>query len=96
MLAAMFPGSILLPIGILLSGWSAEKALPWIVTDIGIALVAAGIILTLQAMQTFVVDAFTLHAASALASVACLRSLAGFGFPLFAPKMCVQLHFSPC
>lgn len=59
-------------------------------------------------MQSYVIDAFTLHAASgtyfisipqtygililvdyplALAAVTCLRSLAGFGFPLFAPSM---------
>ena len=32
--ASMVPGSILLPIGLLLSGWSAQQHLPWIVTDI--------------------------------------------------------------
>ena len=59
-----------------------------------------------QSTQTYVIDAFTLYAASgwtmladilsakltqvlftALACVACFRSLAGFGFPLFAPAM---------
>lgn len=32
--ASMFPGTIILPIGLLLSGWSAQAHLPWIVTDI--------------------------------------------------------------
>lgn len=53
----------------------------------GIALVGAGIILNFQSIQTYVIDAFTLHAASALAAVTFLRSCAGFGFPLFAPTM---------
>ncbi|KAL6310186.1 hypothetical protein BKA93DRAFT_696258, partial [Sparassis latifolia] len=38
-------------------------------------------------IQTYVIDAFTMYAASALAAVSCLRSLTGFGFPLFAPTM---------
>jgi len=63
-----------------------------------------GVILIYQSTQTYVVDAFTPHAASgsrssrvpdlsppifltALAAVTCLRALAGFGFPLFAPVM---------
>jgi len=33
-LASMVPGSILLPLGILLAGWSAEHRLHWIATDI--------------------------------------------------------------
>lgn len=79
----------------------------------GAALVSAGIILTFQSIQTFIIDAFTLHAASgtsdlnfyktrifmthtpliALAAAACLRSLAGFGFPLFAPAMYNKLGY---
>ena len=83
----MVPGTIILPFGMLLSGWSAQHHLHWIATDIGIGCVGAGMILCFQAIQTYVVDTFTLHAASALAAVSCLRSLAGFGFPLFAPAM---------
>ena len=83
----MVPGTILLPIGLLIFGWSADKHVHWVVADIGLALIAAGIILNFQSIQTYVIDAFTLHAASALAAVSILRSLAGFGFPLFAPAM---------
>ncbi|KAF9044167.1 MFS polyamine transporter [Panaeolus papilionaceus] len=92
-LPSMIPGTILMPIGLLLAGWSAEHHLHWIATDIGIACVGAGMILTFQAIQTYVVDSFTLHAASALAAVSFLRSLAGFGFPLFAPIMYERLGY---
>jgi hypothetical protein len=62
-------------------------------------------ILIFQCTTTYVIDMFTLHAASgkfnssirfimidyvpatALAATSFLRSLAGFGFPLFAPAM---------
>ncbi|KAG1724529.1 MFS polyamine transporter [Suillus lakei] len=92
-LPAMVPGSLLLPIGCLIVGWTTEAHTHWMAPDIGIALVGAGIILNFQCIQTYIVDCFTLHAASALAAVSFLRSLAGFGFPLFAPAMYKALGF---
>ncbi|KAI0266420.1 MFS polyamine transporter [Gloeopeniophorella convolvens] len=86
-LPTIVPGTIFLPAGLLISGWTAQKHVFWLVPDIGIALVGAGTILVFQSIQTYVIDAFALHAASALAAVSFLRSLAGFGFPLFAPTM---------
>ncbi|KAF9458415.1 MFS polyamine transporter [Collybia nuda] len=92
-LPPMVPGTVLLPIGLLLSGWAAQEHVHWIVTDIGMAFISGGMILNFQSIQTYLVDAFTLHAASALAAAACLRSLAGFGFPLFAPAMYKKLGY---
>ncbi|KIJ04756.1 hypothetical protein PAXINDRAFT_94341, partial [Paxillus involutus ATCC 200175] len=92
-LPPMFLGTFMLPIGCLVTGWSVQAHAHWIAADIGIALVGAGLIVNFQCIQTYVVDAFTLHAASALAAVSCLRSLAGFGFPLFAPAMYSALGF---
>ncbi|CCM02927.1 uncharacterized protein FIBRA_05041 [Fibroporia radiculosa] len=86
-LPSMVPGTIVLPIGLFITGWTANAHTHWIGPDIGIALVGAGTILNFQCIQTYVIDAFTLHAASALAAVTFLRSCAGFGFPLFAPAM---------
>ena len=60
----MVPGTILLPIGLLWTGWSAREGVHWIVPDIGIFVVGAGMILNFQTIQTYVIDAFTLHAAS--------------------------------
>ncbi|PPQ81816.1 hypothetical protein CVT25_013652 [Psilocybe cyanescens] len=92
-LPTTIPGSIILPFGLLLSGWAAQHKLHWIAVDFGIACVGAGMILVFQGIQTYVVDTFTLHAASALAAVSTLRSLAGFGFPLFAPSMYAKLGY---
>ena len=83
----MFPGSVLMPIGLFWYGWSAEAKIHWIMPNIGAAIFAMGTIMIFQASQTYVVDAYTRFAASAVASVTVLRSLAGFGFPLFAPAM---------
>jgi hypothetical protein len=92
-LPSMIPGTIFLPLGLLITGWTVEKRVFWFVPDIGIALVGAGTILNFLSIQSYVIDAFTLHAASALAAVTCLRSLAGFGFPLFAPAMYKALGY---
>lgn len=90
-LPSMVPGTILLPAGLIVTGWSAQKGAHWIAVDVGLFLVGGGMILNFQCIQTYVIDAFALHAASALAAVAFLRSLAGFSFPLFAPAMYAAL-----
>jgi hypothetical protein len=77
-LPSMIPGSIFLPAGILITGWCVEYKTHWIGPDVGLALVGAGMILIFQSITTYVIDAFTLHAASALAAVSVLRSLAGY------------------
>ncbi|KZT11969.1 MFS polyamine transporter [Laetiporus sulphureus 93-53] len=92
-LPSMVPGTIALPIGLFITGWTATAHTHWIGPDIGIAFVGAGMILNFQSIQTYVIDAFTLHAASALAAVTFLRSCAGFGFPLFAPAMYEALGY---
>ena len=83
----MFIGSVLIPIGLFWYGWSVQAHTHWIVPNIGIVFVAAGYMLCLICMQTYVIDSYTRYAASGLAAVVLLRSIAGFGFPLFAPYM---------
>ncbi|KAG9310436.1 MFS polyamine transporter [Chiua virens] len=92
-LPAMFVGTILLPIGLLITGWTVQARTYWIVPDVGIVLIGAGVILNFQVTQNYIVDVFTLYAASAFAAVYCFRSLAGCGFPLFAPAMYSALGF---
>ncbi|KAJ7643637.1 MFS polyamine transporter [Roridomyces roridus] len=92
-LPSMVPGSIFLPIGFLITGWAVQAKVHWIVADIGIVFIGAGIILSFQAIQIYIVDAFTTYAASALAAASCLRALCGFGFPLFAESMYKKLGY---
>lgn len=90
---SMFVGSILIPIGLFWYGWSAEAHVHWIMPNIGMAIFAAGAIVCLQSMQTYIIDSYTKFAASAMAAAVVLRSLAGFGFPLFAPAMYDALQY---
>ena len=87
----MIPGAILVPAGLLIYGWTSDFGTHWIGPNIGAALFAAGTIICFQCMQTYVVDAYTRFAASAVGATTVLRSLAGFGFPLFARQMYAAL-----
>lgn len=83
----LLPFSVLVIAGIFIYGWTAQYAVHWIVPNIGAAIFAMGTLASFQSATAYLVDAYTIHAASALAAVGVLRSLAGFGFPLFAPAM---------
>ncbi|KAE8354732.1 major facilitator superfamily domain-containing protein [Aspergillus coremiiformis] len=85
--------AVLTPLGLFTYGWTAQHHTHWIGPDLGGGIFSMGIVIAFQCMQTYLVDAYTTYAASALAAVACLRSLAGFGFPLFAPYMYQTLHY---
>lgn len=89
----MVPGACLVPIGLFWYGWSAQAHTHWIVPNIGAAIFAAGTIIGFQCTQTYVVDAYTRYAASAVGAATVLRSCAGFGFPLFAPYMFEKLGY---
>ncbi|KAL9621746.1 MAG: hypothetical protein Q9160_003864 [Pyrenula sp. 1 TL-2023] len=89
----MIPFSLLVPFGLFLYGWSAQYRLHWILPNIGAFFFAAGTIAAFQCVQTYLVDAYTRYAASAIGAVTVLRSLCGFGFPLFAPTMYEKLGY---
>ncbi|KAI1079862.1 synaptic vesicle transporter [Whalleya microplaca] len=87
----MFVGSVLVPAGLFWYGWSVQARLHWMMPNVGIAIFSAGSIACLQSMQSYIIDSYSRFAASGLAAAVVLRSLAGFGFPLFAPYMYLAL-----
>ncbi|KAG2049913.1 hypothetical protein BDR06DRAFT_1067248 [Suillus hirtellus] len=98
-LPAMVPGSLLLPIGCLIVGRTSEAHTHWIAVDIvGFILLSLFSLLMVfeRCIQTYILECFQLHAAFAIAAVAFSRSLAGFGFPLFAPAMYDAFGFGNC
>lgn len=92
-LPLMVPFSILVPLGLFLYGWSAEYKLHWIVPDIGVALPLLGSTVIFQCTSAYLLDTFTIYAASANGAVYLLRGLAAFGFPLFSPPMYSALGY---
>lgn len=89
----MVPGAVLVPTGLFIYAWTAERRTHWIGPNIGVAIFSCGAIAGFQCVQTYLVDAYTRFAASAIAAATVLRSLAGFGFPLFAPDMYEALGY---
>ena len=83
----MFPSSLLVIAGIFIYGWTAAYQTHWMGPNIGIFMFGSGVIVSFQCNITYVIDAYTRYAASALSAVTVLRTMAGFGFPLFAPAM---------
>lgn len=87
----MFPTALITPAGLVLYGVSAQLQLHWIVPNIGTAIFSAGLILSFQCAQTYIIDSYERYAASATGAAAFVRTMAGFSFPLFAPSMYERL-----
>ncbi|KEF52091.1 uncharacterized protein A1O9_11717 [Exophiala aquamarina CBS 119918] len=81
------PFSILVPIGLFIYGWSAQAQAHWFVPNMGACIFAFGLIICFNCAQAYVVDTYNTYAASATGAAAFVRTMAGFSFPLFAPKM---------
>jgi hypothetical protein len=86
-LPLVLPFSLLIPIGLFIYGWSAERQVHWVIPNIGTCIFAIGLIVCFNCAQAYVVDTYTTYAASATGAAAFIRTMAGFSFPLFAPKM---------
>ncbi|KAH8712141.1 major facilitator superfamily domain-containing protein [Phaeosphaeriaceae sp. PMI808] len=79
---------ILCPIGLFIYGWSTHYKTHWIVPNIGSVIIDIGLIIGFQCSQAYTIDAYEAKYAASAASVsAFMRTMMGFSFPLFAPKM---------
>lgn len=83
--------TLLLPIGLFLYGWTAEYRIHWIVPMIATGCIGVGSIIIFMAIQMYLVDAYTIYAASALAANAVVRSTAGAVLPLAGLPMFERL-----
>ncbi|KAJ3856858.1 MFS general substrate transporter [Lentinula lateritia] len=82
-----------LPIGLLIYGWTANARLFWLIPDLGVFIYSIGIGGNWTCIQTYLVDNYALHAASAISGVVSFRAFAGFGFPLFADELYGKLGY---
>ncbi|EXU96035.1 MFS transporter [Metarhizium robertsii] len=80
-------GSFLVPAGIFVFGWAAYSRVHWMVPIVGSAIFGLGTMLVFTGIFTFLVDAYPLYAASALAANAFVRCLFAAAFPLFGTQM---------
>ncbi|CAM1508550.1 Fc.00g053980.m01.CDS01 [Cosmosporella sp. VM-42] len=82
-------GAFLLPAGLFIYGWTAEYKVHWIAPIIGTTVIGVGNLVIFmndksisQSLQMYLVDSFTIYAASALAANTVMRSIAGAVLPL--------------
>ncbi|KAH8717851.1 MFS transporter prlG [Beauveria bassiana] len=84
-------GAVLLPVGLFIYGWTAQYKVHWIVPIIGTAIMGVGNLVIFMSLQLYLVDTFTIYAASALAANSVVRSLLGAVLPLAGGPMYQKL-----
>jgi hypothetical protein len=76
-------GCVAIPIGLLWFAWTNSPSIHWLVSVAAQAPFGFGFVLVYISIQNYLVDAYTIYAASVLAANAMLRSVFGAAFPLF-------------
>ena len=84
-------GSVFIPIGLFWYGWSVEAHAHWIMGIVGTLWIGVGLMAIFIPIQLYLVDAYTLHSASAVAANTFLRSLVGAFLPFAGPKLYASL-----
>ncbi|KAI5781934.1 synaptic vesicle transporter [Geopyxis carbonaria] len=81
--------SVLLPISLLWYGWTTQHAdtIHWIVPIVGMSLFGIGMMVIFVGVQTYMIDAFVEHAASAVAALTATRSILGAFLPMAGGPM---------
>ncbi|KAL8832092.1 MAG: hypothetical protein Q9191_000471 [Dirinaria sp. TL-2023a] len=92
-LPPIFVGALVLPAGLLWYGWSLQQHCHWIVPIIGSAFIAVGILYTYLPIQMYLVDTYTVFAASATGACGIIRSLCGALVPLGANPLYERLGY---
>ncbi|KAJ6259764.1 hypothetical protein Dda_5404 [Drechslerella dactyloides] len=85
----------LIPVGLFIYGWTAEKHVHWIAPILGTSLVGIGLLASFMPIQTYLVDAFSFYAASAIGANTILRSTVGALLPLAGVPMYDALGLGP-
>lgn len=84
-------GSVALPIGLFWFAWTNSPSIHWIVSIIGTVPFGFGMVLVFLSCMNYLIDSYTIYAASVLAANSVLRSLFGAIFPLFTSYMYADL-----
>jgi multidrug resistance protein len=86
-LPPMVYAATLIPAGLFIYGWTAYYRVQYIVPIFGTCLIGIGNLAVFMCVSTYLIDAFTIYAASVLAANTLIRSVMGAVLPLAGPKM---------
>lgn len=91
-------GGIAVPIGLFWFAWTNQASLHWSVSVIASAPFGFGMVLVFLSIMSYLIDSYTIFAASALAANSIIRSCFGAVFPLFTTYMYHNLgiHWASC
>ncbi|KAB5566872.1 major facilitator superfamily domain-containing protein [Coniochaeta sp. 2T2.1] len=92
-LPSVIVGAPLITVGLFWFGFTTYPSVHWIVPIIGSGVFAFGVSLAFTGIFTFLVDAYPLYAASALAGNALVRCTFAAAFPLFGIQMYERLGY---
>ncbi|KAJ7273463.1 major facilitator superfamily domain-containing protein [Mycena haematopus] len=84
-------GGVLIPIGLFWFAFSASPSVHWVVPILGSAFFGMGIAQILQSLTSYLMDAYELYFASAVASTIVLRSVCAAFLPQVVPAMFSRL-----
>jgi MFS family permease len=90
-LVPMIAGGIVVPIGLLVYGWTAQMRYHWMLPITGLSICGLSVATTLITSFSYLVDAFGIYAASAIAAIITLRCIAGVVLPLAGPALFAKL-----
>ena len=86
-LPPLIVAGLLLSIGLFWYGWSMEYKVHWIVPITGTSFCGIGITFFFVSVQTYLVEVYTIYAASALAANTVVRCVFGVTIPLAGPHL---------
>ncbi|KAJ7046532.1 MFS general substrate transporter [Mycena alexandri] len=84
-------GGVLIPIGLFWFAFTASPSVHWLVPIVGSAFFGTGIAQILQSLTSYLMDAYELYFASAVASTIVLRSVCAAFLPQVVPTMFERL-----
>lgn len=90
-LPPMVLGNVLVPLGLIGFGWTAERHMHWMVPIFCTAVVGFGFVAVSLASWSYLIDAFGIYAASATAATTVLRNVAAAALPLAGPALYARL-----
>lgn len=80
-------GSVAIPVGLFWFAWTNYTSIHWMVSIAAGVPFGFGMVLVFLSIMNYLIDAYTIFAASVLAANSVLRSLFGAAFPLFTTQM---------
>ncbi|KAF2131402.1 MFS general substrate transporter [Dothidotthia symphoricarpi CBS 119687] len=80
-------GGIALPVGLFWFAWTNSPSLPWAASVCAAIPFGFGMVLVFLGIMNYLIDSYTIFAASVLAANGIIRSVFGAAFPLFTSEM---------